>query len=141
MAESIKILFWKDAKFAVHPFFSLEKRLTPAGNLFRIKMIKQEGGLYVGIKCNGVSCNLILQGRMMRFCVICLTVSGVYRWLVYLTFADMKVFRTGRRIRKQTQRKGCVFLFDWKVVFLPDKKTRLCELQRKGKCGRSRGIR
>ena len=45
MAESIKILFWKDAKFAVHPFFSLEKRLTPAGNLFRIKIIKQDGGL------------------------------------------------------------------------------------------------
>ncbi|MFR2793037.1 MAG: hypothetical protein ACLTBS_00870 [Eisenbergiella sp.] len=45
MAESIKILFWKDAKFAVHPFFSLEKRLTPAGNLFRIKMIRQEGEL------------------------------------------------------------------------------------------------
>lgn len=43
----------------------LEKRLTPAGKLFRIKKIKQEGGLYVGIKCNGVSCNLILQGRMM----------------------------------------------------------------------------
>lgn len=65
MAESIKNPVLERYKIVVHPFFSLEKRLTPAGNLFRIKMIKQEGGLYVGIKCNGVSCNLILQGRMM----------------------------------------------------------------------------
>ncbi len=45
MAESIKNPVLERYKIAVHPFFSLEKRLTPAGNLFRIKMIKQEGGL------------------------------------------------------------------------------------------------